>query len=97
MHLAVKQTNTAIVQALIVFGADLEAKNNKGFTVRHTVPSEMSSSNYDKILYYLHAVGAKRYCFALLLVLLFISCFVYFEINSFVSTRYFYLKRRTHV
>ncbi|GBP75690.1 hypothetical protein EVAR_98540_1 [Eumeta japonica] len=60
LHLAVMQTNIAMVQALIVFGADLEAKNNKGYTPRHAVPAEMSSSNYDKIVYLLHAVGASR-------------------------------------
>ncbi|XP_045496134.1 85/88 kDa calcium-independent phospholipase A2 [Colias croceus] len=61
LHLVVKQTNASIVQALIVFGAELEAKNNAGFTARHLVPAEMSNnSSYDKILYYLHAVGAKR-------------------------------------
>lgn len=60
LHLAAKQSNVAMVQALIVFGANLEAKNKMGFTPRHTVPAEMSSSNYDKILYILHAVGAKR-------------------------------------
>lgn len=60
LHLAVKQTNIAIVQALVAFGADLEAKNHMGNTPRHVVPAEMSNSNYDKILYVLHAVGAKR-------------------------------------
>lgn len=60
LHLAVKQTNVVIVQALVVFGADLEAKNNMGHTPRHTVPTEMTNSNFDKILYVLHAVGAKR-------------------------------------
>ncbi|XP_048487667.1 85/88 kDa calcium-independent phospholipase A2 [Plutella xylostella] len=60
LHLAVKQTNIPIVQALIVFGCNLEAKNKKGFTARHSIPVEMSSSNYDKILYTLHAVGAQR-------------------------------------
>ncbi|CAH2039422.1 unnamed protein product, partial [Iphiclides podalirius] len=60
LHLAVKQTNISIVQALIVFGADLEARNNSGLTARHTVPTEMSNSVYDRILYVLHAVGAQR-------------------------------------
>ncbi|XP_047993745.1 85/88 kDa calcium-independent phospholipase A2 isoform X1 [Leguminivora glycinivorella] len=60
LHLAVKQTNISLVEALIVFGADLEALNNAGYTARHMVPCEMSSSNYDKILYVLHAVGAQR-------------------------------------
>lgn len=60
LHLAVKQTNIAIAQALVVFGADLEAKNNMGNTARHILPTEMSNSNYDRILYILHAVGAKR-------------------------------------
>lgn len=60
LHLAVKQTNVSIVQALVVFGANLEAKNNAGLTARHIVPTEMSNSVYDRILYILHAVGAKR-------------------------------------
>lgn len=60
LHIAVKQTNIPIVQALAVFGANLEAKNNEGHTPRHCVSIEMSTSNYDKILYVLHAVGAKR-------------------------------------
>ncbi|XP_050666518.1 85/88 kDa calcium-independent phospholipase A2 [Leptidea sinapis] len=60
LHLAVKQTNISIVQALIVFGADLEAKNKEGNTARHLVPTENTNSNYDKILYALHAVGAQR-------------------------------------
>ncbi|CAH2090871.1 unnamed protein product [Euphydryas editha] len=60
LHLAVKQKNITIVQALIVFGADLEAKNNAGYTARHVVPTEMTNSNYDKILYVLHSVGAQR-------------------------------------
>ncbi|CAG9794023.1 unnamed protein product [Diatraea saccharalis] len=60
LHLAVKQTNIPIVQALVVFGANLELRNNEGYTARHCVPIEMSSSIYDKILFVLHAVGAKR-------------------------------------
>ncbi|XP_041987671.1 85/88 kDa calcium-independent phospholipase A2 [Aricia agestis] len=60
LHLAAKQTNINILQALIVFGADLEAKNNAGNTARHLVPAEMSNGGYDKILYILHSVGAKR-------------------------------------
>ncbi|XP_045450931.1 85/88 kDa calcium-independent phospholipase A2 [Melitaea cinxia] len=60
LHLAVKQKNITIVQALIVFGADLEAKNKAGYTARHVVPTEMTNSDYDKILYVLHAVGAQR-------------------------------------
>ncbi|XP_063363554.1 85/88 kDa calcium-independent phospholipase A2 [Cydia amplana] len=60
LHLAVKQTNISLVEALIVFGADLQALNNSGYTARHMVPCEMSNSNYDKILYVLHAVGAQR-------------------------------------
>ncbi|XP_073946905.1 85/88 kDa calcium-independent phospholipase A2-like [Choristoneura fumiferana] len=60
LHLAVKQTNISIVEALIIFGVDLEALNNAGYTARHLVPIEMSNSNFDKILYVLHAVGANR-------------------------------------
>lgn len=61
LHLAVKQSNVIIVQALVVFGANLEALNNMGYTARHTIPTEMSNSNADRILYVLHAVGAKRF------------------------------------
>lgn len=62
LHLAVKQTNISIVQALIVFGANLEARNHEGFTARHCVSASVgvTSNVYDKILYILHAVGAKR-------------------------------------
>lgn len=60
LHLAVKQSNTAMVQALVVFGAKLEMVNNAGYTARHLVPIEMSNSNFDMILYVLHAVGATR-------------------------------------
>ncbi|CAH0398863.1 unnamed protein product [Chilo suppressalis] len=60
LHLAVKKANISIVQALIVFGANLEAVNNEGYTARHCVPTENTNSVYKKILYVLHAVGAKR-------------------------------------
>lgn len=60
LHLAVKQSNVTIVQALVVFGANLEALNDMGYTARHTIPTEMANSNADRILYVLHAVGARR-------------------------------------
>ncbi|KAL4711460.1 hypothetical protein ACJJTC_005584 [Scirpophaga incertulas] len=60
LHLAVKQSSVHIVQALVVFGANLEAKNKEGYTARHCVPTEMSNSVYDRILFILHSVGANR-------------------------------------
>jgi calcium-independent phospholipase A2 len=60
LHIAVKQSSEKIVQALIVFGANLDAKNKDGHTARHCVPTQMSNTVYDKNLYLLHAVGAKR-------------------------------------
>lgn len=62
LHLAIKENNIPIVQSLIVFGANLEYKNNAGASPRHLVSVNAQGSNAqgDKILYLLHAVGAER-------------------------------------
>lgn len=60
LHLAMKQSSLSIVQALVTFGANLDAKNKMGYTARHVIPAEMSNSTYDRMLYILHAIGAKR-------------------------------------
>lgn len=56
LHLAVKQGNIPIIQCLIIFGSDLNALNNADESPRHMITKEQEP----KILYYLHAVGAKR-------------------------------------
>lgn len=56
IHFAVKQANIPIIQALIIFGADYDILNNEGASPRHLISKEQEP----KLLYYLHAVGAKR-------------------------------------
>lgn len=56
IHLAAKIGNLPILQALIVFGADLNILNNKGELARHLISKEAQA----RVLYYLHAVGARR-------------------------------------
>ncbi|CAG9771001.1 unnamed protein product [Ceutorhynchus assimilis] len=56
IHLAAFHGHLPILQALIVFGADLNILNNNGESPRHLV----NKDNEPKILYYLHAVGARR-------------------------------------
>lgn len=56
LHMAAQQACLPIVQCLIVFGADLDSMNNNRQTARHL----LSKKDEPKILYYLHAVGAKR-------------------------------------
>ncbi|XP_066157041.1 85/88 kDa calcium-independent phospholipase A2 [Euwallacea fornicatus] len=56
IHLAVKQGHLPILQALIVFGANLDLLNNAAESPRHLVIKDLEP----KILYYLHAVGARR-------------------------------------
>lgn len=53
IHLAVKQGQVAIIQALVIFGADLDVMNNAGETPRHLIKAE----DEPKLLYYIHAVG----------------------------------------
>ncbi|XP_018322821.1 85/88 kDa calcium-independent phospholipase A2 [Agrilus planipennis] len=56
LHWAVKMEHLPLLQCLIVFGANLDALNNKGMSPRHM----MTRDQEPKLLYYLHAVGAKR-------------------------------------
>lgn len=55
LHLAV---DLAIVQALIGFGADIDARNWKSETPLHK--ASIDSTDGNKIIYLLHAVGAQR-------------------------------------
>ncbi|XP_019877346.2 85/88 kDa calcium-independent phospholipase A2 isoform X2 [Aethina tumida] len=56
IHLAVKEGNLSIIQCLIIFGADLDVLNNAGESPRHLLTNDQEQ----RLLYYLHAVGAKR-------------------------------------
>lgn len=56
LHLAIKIGNISIIQSLIIFGANLDLLNNAGESPRHLVKKEQQ----EDLLYYLHAVGAKR-------------------------------------
>ncbi|XP_034180778.2 calcium-independent phospholipase A2 VIA [Osmia lignaria lignaria] len=58
LHLAVSEGTLAIVQSLIGFGADIDARNWKSETPRHRV--NIDSSEGQRILYVLNAVGAQR-------------------------------------
>lgn len=49
----------SIIQALIVFGANVNALNGKGETPRHLVAASRAVKR-DLVLYTLHAVGAAR-------------------------------------
>ncbi|XP_076038338.1 calcium-independent phospholipase A2 VIA [Oratosquilla oratoria] len=56
LHLA---SSPAVLQALLVFGADINRENNKGETARHLIASRKIRDS-DQMLYFLHAVGATR-------------------------------------
>lgn len=58
LHLAVQLGKDSIVKALIIFGANLTYTNHAGNMPRHAIACDTSPG--DKILYYLHAVGAPR-------------------------------------
>lgn len=60
LHLAVEKKYVSIVQALVVFGCNINIKNQTEKTPRHIVGKEASGTNDDMILYILHSVGAKR-------------------------------------
>lgn len=52
--------DVTIVQALIVFGANVDMVNSMGETARHLTAIGRRNEKQDLILYVLHAVGAKR-------------------------------------
>ncbi|KAF5304085.1 hypothetical protein FQA39_LY01870 [Lamprigera yunnana] len=56
LHLAVQKNYIPIIQCLTIFGANLDLLNNNGHSPRHLITKEQEP----KLLYYLHAVGAKR-------------------------------------
>nr|XP_023018736.1 85/88 kDa calcium-independent phospholipase A2 isoform X2 [Leptinotarsa decemlineata] len=56
IHLAVKANNVSIIQALVVFGVDLDIINNSGESARHMILPDQEPN----LLYYLSAVGTKR-------------------------------------
>lgn len=53
------QSDVSVIQALIVYGADVNSENDKGETPRH-LASVSKVSKKDQVLYTLHAVGARR-------------------------------------
>lgn len=62
LHVATRQGGvhnsiTAIVQALLVFGSNLNSENELGVTARHLLPAGVGEQ---RVLHYLHAVGARR-------------------------------------
>ncbi|XP_024082546.1 85/88 kDa calcium-independent phospholipase A2 isoform X2 [Cimex lectularius] len=59
LHMAAKEKNIPIIQALLTFGCDFNLINNAGETARHIAAVEGSEVSL-KIVYILHAVGAKR-------------------------------------
>lgn len=56
LHLAVKLSSIPIIQCLAIFGANLDILNNNGQSPRHLITKDQEP----KLLYILHAVGAKR-------------------------------------
>lgn len=58
LHLAVNAEASAIVQTLIGFGADIDSSNWKTETPLHKANVDTTEGN--KIIYLLHAVGAQR-------------------------------------
>lgn len=62
LHIAAATCAIDCLKALIVFGADLEAKDGNGYTARHIVATiyNGSSSTKNDALFVLSAAGAKR-------------------------------------
>lgn len=60
LHIAIEKKSIPIVQCLVVFGCDIDAKNKREQSSRHMVGKDASGSDDDMILYILHSVGAKR-------------------------------------
>lgn len=60
LHLAVGVDTPAIVQALVGFGADLDARNWQSETPLHKASANIDTTDGNKVIYILHAVGAQR-------------------------------------
>lgn len=60
LHIAIEKKLIPIVQCLVVFGCDIDARNKHEQSSRHMVGKNASGSDDDMILYILHSVGAKR-------------------------------------
>ncbi|XP_015588619.1 85/88 kDa calcium-independent phospholipase A2 [Cephus cinctus] len=58
LHLAVTESTPEIVKMLIGFGAEIDARNYQNESPRHLVL--LNNTDGHKILYLLHAVGARR-------------------------------------
>lgn len=58
LHVAVR-SDVSLIHALIVFGADVNQRNQKGETARH-LAAVSKLNKKDVVLYTLHAVGAHR-------------------------------------
>ncbi|KAL1423397.1 hypothetical protein MTO96_021154 [Rhipicephalus appendiculatus] len=54
-----EQSDVSLIHALIVFGADVNQRNQKGETARHLAATSKLNKK-DVVLYTLHAVGAHR-------------------------------------
>lgn len=55
-----RENDLVIPQTLIVFDADINAKNYKNQSVRHVAAQSCTNENNEAILYLISALGAKR-------------------------------------
>lgn len=60
LHIAVEKKLIPIVQCMVVFGCDINAKNKHEQSSRHMVGKDASGTDDDMILYILHSIGARR-------------------------------------
>lgn len=60
LHLAVKLNDLVVPQTLIVFDADINAKNYSNQSVRHVAAQSCTTESNEAILYLITALGAKR-------------------------------------
>lgn len=60
LHLAVKLNDLVVPQTLIVFDADINAKNYSNQSVRHVAAQFCTTECNEAILYLISALGAKR-------------------------------------
>lgn len=56
LHIAVEKKLIPIVQCMVVFGCDFDAKNKHDQSSRHMVGKDASGTDDDMILYILHSV-----------------------------------------